>query len=513
VTRLLPFLLLILLIDVSSMLRLSATHDEGGHLQFGQSIVERRAPVDPMQKMAISAVNYLPRHWLGMAGIRPSRDTLLFLSRLPTVVAALVLGGLVFAWSTRLYGPWGGLLSTTLYALCPNVLAHSQLATNDVHAACLMLASTLLFVRYLESPTPAHALLGAVVTGAAQVTKHTALLLVPIFGVLWILDLGRGRFPRPALRRGVAHAALAVLVVLLVVNAAYLFRESFVPARVYLEAYRGWPPEVRSNSTIAALASLAALAPSLPVPLPSAYVYAFLTGLHANTMGLGHGPIYLLGRLDPMGWWYYFPVVLLLKTPLPVLLLLVAAAALSGPFVRKRPLDEIALWLPPAVVLAFFSFACTAQLGIRYLLPMLPFLHVAIGKVAVYVPGRWPLLRYRVAVGVLVAWSAVSTLSFHPHYLSYFNELIGDRKNMYRYLADSNVDWGQNAHDLRRYLAANGGQPVAINPASPVAGRVIVNVNMLVGVLAPAERYRWLRELEPVDHIGYGMLVYDVPRR
>jgi hypothetical protein len=34
-----------------------------------------------------------------------------------------------------------------------------------------------------------------------------------------------------------------------------------------------------------------------------------------------------------------------------------------------------------------------------------------------------------------------------------------------------------------------------------------------VGVLAPAEQFRWLRELEPVDHIGYGLLVYDVPRR
>lgn len=502
-------LLLILLVDVSSMLRLSATYDEGGHLEFGRSVVERRAAVDPMQKMAISAVNYLPVHGLGLAGLRPSRDTRLFVSRLPTVLVALVLGVLVFAWSTRLYGPWGGLLSTTLYALCPNVLAHSQLATNDVHTACLMFASTLLFVRYLESPTLSRALLCAVVTGVAQVTKHTALLLVPVFAVLWILDVARRRFTRPALRRGAAHGLLALLVVLLVVNAAYLFRESFVPARVYLEASRGLPPEVRSNAAIAALGSLAALAPGVPVPLPSAYVSAFVTGLHANATGRGHGPIYLLGRLDPMGWWYYFLVVLLLKTPLPVLVLLVAAAALSGPWMRRRPLDEIALWMVPAVIFAFFSFACTAQLGIRYLLPMLPFLHVAIGKVAAH----GPALRYRVALGLLVAWSAVSALSFHPHYLSYFNELIGDRKNMYRYLADSNVDWGQNAHDLRRYLAANGGQPVSINPESPVAGRVIVNVNMLVGVLAPAERYRWLRELEPVDHIGYGMLVYNVPRR
>jgi 4-amino-4-deoxy-L-arabinose transferase-like glycosyltransferase len=495
------------------MLRLSLTFDESGHVEFGRSVLERRAAADPMQKMAISLINALPVHWLGMVGVRPSDETLVFLSRLPTVLAALVLGALVFAWSTRLYGPLGGLLSTTLYALCPSVLAHSQLATNDLYAACLMLASTMLVVRYLESPTLSRALLCAAVTGVAQVTKQTALLLVPTFGVLWILAVARARWSRQALLRGLTHGALAVLVVLLVVNAAYLFRESFLPARVYLEAYREALPAARASSIIMALASLATLAPGLPVPLPSAYAHALLFGIHANALGLGHGPIYLLGQLDPMGWWYYFLVVLLLKTPLPVLILLVAAGALSDPWIRKRPLDEIALWLAPVVIFAFFSFACTAQLGIRYLLPMLPFLHVAIGKVAVHVPRHVLTPLYRVAVGLLVAWSAVSTLSFHPHYLSYFNELIGDRKNMYRYLADSNVDWGQNGHDLQRYLAANRDRPLAINPATPVDGRVIVNVNMLVGVLAPAEQFRWLRELEPVDHIGYGLLVYDVPRR
>jgi len=113
-----------------------------------------------------------------------------------------------------------------------------------------------------------------------------------------------------------------------------------------------------------------------------------------------------------------------LKLPLAVILLLGVTVAVSRPWLRERPLDETALWLAPAVVLLFFSFACTAQLGVRYVLPMLPFLHVAIGKVAAHVPAWRPRL-YRVTVGGLVAWAALSVLSFHPHYLSYFNGAIG----------------------------------------------------------------------------------------
>lgn len=504
------------------MARLSPTYDEAANVEFGRSVLERRPGTVPMQKMAISALNSLPARWLDTFGVDVSADTRLFLSRLPTALASLVLGVLVFVWSNKLYGLRGALLSSTLYALCPSILAHASLATNDLYCACLMFASVMLFLRYLAAPTLASLTLWAIVTGAAQVTKHTALLLFPLFAALWAVDAARARrradpaaMPTRAgwVTRGVAHGALAVLVILVVVNAAYLFRDSRAPTREYLAAYHRWPAEVRDRPILASVASLASHVADVPVPLPAAYVHAFLRGIHYNTTGAGHGPVYLLGQLDQRGWSYYFGVALALKMPLAVLLLLVAAALVSGRFMRKNPLDEIALVLTAFTLFAFFSFACTAQIGIRYLLPLLPFVYVAIGKVAAHVPARHPTF-YRAAVCTLVLWAAVSVLSFHPHYLSYFNELIGDRKNMYKYLADSNVDWGQNAYDLDRYLAANRGRPVAVNPESVVGGRVIVNVNSLVGVLAPVARYQWLREgFEPVDHIGYAWLVYDVPHR
>jgi 4-amino-4-deoxy-L-arabinose transferase-like glycosyltransferase len=506
---LVPFLLVILLLDVSAMLRLSPTHDEAAHVAFGKSVVDREPGTVPMQKMAVSALNYLPTRWLGGPVSDP---TTVFLYRLPTVFASLVLVTLVFVWSSRLYGLLGALMSAALYAFCPNLLAHSQLATNDLFCACLMFASTLLFVRYLDAPTWSAALLCAAATGLAQVTKHTALLLFPVFAALWILAVVRARrWSRPDLVRAVAHGALGVLVVAVIVNAAYLFHDNRVPAGVYLAEYRAWPREIRTNPLLELGATLATRVSGVPVPMPSAWVRALFSGVYLNATGLGHGPVYLLGQLSPSGWRHYFLVALVLKTPLAVLLLAAVAALLSAPWLRRRPLDEAALLLAPAVILVFFSFFCTAQIGIRYLLPMLPFAFVAMGKVAAHVPARH-VVPYRCAVGALLLWGALSSLSFHPYYLSYSNELIGDRKNMFRYLADSNVDWGQCTDELARYLASDEGRGAAVNPESPTRGRVVVNVNSLVGVSGSADRYRWLREgFEPVAHVCHAWLVYEVP--
>ena len=49
-----------------------------------------------------------------------------------------IVGGLtVFAWSRRLYGVWGGLLSLTLWVCCPNILAHARLITTDLGATAI----------------------------------------------------------------------------------------------------------------------------------------------------------------------------------------------------------------------------------------------------------------------------------------------------------------------------------------------------------------------------------------
>ena len=74
------------------------------------------------------------------------------LARLPMPLFSVVGGLAVFAWSRRLYGNLGGLLSLGLWVFCPNILAHARLVTSDVGATALGVAATYVFWRFLHQP-------------------------------------------------------------------------------------------------------------------------------------------------------------------------------------------------------------------------------------------------------------------------------------------------------------------------------------------------------------------------
>ena len=148
-----------------------------------------------------------------------------------------------------------------------------------------------------------------------------------------------------------------------------------------------------------------------------------------------------------------------------------------------------------------------AQIGIRYFLIIFPLVYILAGSL---IAGQEPLSR-RARVGLITALGAVvvSMLSYYPHFLAYFNELVPDRTQAYRILADSNLDWGQYGNYLEEYRAREPGS--VFEPDKPVAGTILVRANMLVGILGDPNRYRWLREhFRPVGHIAHGILVYRV---
>ena len=79
----------------------------------------------------------------------------------------------------------------------------------------------------------------------------------------------------------------------------------------------------------------------------------------------------------------------------------------------------------------------------------------------------------------------------------------------YKYLADSNVDWGQDRNELDEYLLKN---PDAIYKTRKVrTGTIVVRINDLVGVTTDPSQYAWLRDnFEPSDMIGHSYLVYKI---
>jgi hypothetical protein len=85
------------------------------------------------------------------------------------------------------------------------------------------------------------------------------------------------------------------------------------------------------------------------------------------------------------------------------------------------------------------------------------------------------------------------------------------------YLADSNIDWGEDEYLLDAYIASKQPRPVHKLPQEPCSGLIAVNVNTLLDIIPNMDsrmryRYHWLRnQFQPVDNVAYSWLIYDVP--
>jgi 4-amino-4-deoxy-L-arabinose transferase-like glycosyltransferase len=435
-------------------------------------------------------------------------DRLVFAARLPVALLAVLLGALVFRWATDWFGTRGGLLALFMLTFDPNILAHGGVAATDLGATCFILMALYTFQRFLQQPTAERWLLAGLTLGMAQAAKLSAMLLLPTQGLL-VLVYGLRRHQSPANPKisdlktySLAYAGMVVLA-----------------AGVFWALY-GFEvgPVAESELTL----------PAASHAIPWLRLLEHTQGGHAA---------FLLGQVSHQGWWYYFPVALALKTPLPVLLAWLAALAALVLGQRRAWPEELALLLFPLLYLVA-SLQSSLNIGYRHLLPLLPLLAISAGRLEGYLHGR---LGRLVALG-LGAWLVVGTVSIRPHYLAYFNELAGGPDGGYRYLVDSNTDWGQALKDLARYQDEHGvesvylsmftfldpaiygvryrpltpmhGDTPAVFPSrfNPPPGNYVISTTTLQGIpLADPEMYDWFRRREPDARIGHVMFLYRVP--
>jgi hypothetical protein len=247
----------------------------------------------------------------------------------------------------------------------------------------------------------------------------------------------------------------------------------------------------------------------LPMPVPYPYLEGLDWVLQRERIGGEFGNLYLLGELrEGRGFDGYYFVAYLFKVPLSIQILFVAALIF---YWRRRRLfhfsrDEAFLLLPVLFFFVYFNFLFEAHTGIRFLLVAFPLMHIF--TASLLAPQTEPGKRRRLTIGALLLAGAVSVISYAPHFLYYFNELVPDRKQAYRILADSNLDWGDNNYWLERWLQEH---PEAIShPEGPTAGTIVVAVNNYTGVMNK-DWFGWLRALDgPVEHIAHSYLVFEV---
>ncbi|MFQ5922463.1 MAG: hypothetical protein ACE5M4_06430, partial [Anaerolineales bacterium] len=212
---------------------------------------------------------------------------------------------------------------------------------------------------------------------------------------------------------------------------------------------------------------------------------------------------------EAQGFPGYFLVASLFKVPLPLLALFGVSFVdwLRGFGADEFRSREMYLLVPALVFAIYFNLLFRTQIGIRFVLVVFPILLIFSSRIFV----KWESFsrRARYAFVFSGVFLLISVASYFPHYLSYFNELVTDRKQAYRVLSDSNIDWGQNRAELSEFLSTHA--DYAFEPQDPTPGLVIVGVNALTGVLEDPSTFKWLREnFSPVGHLDYTYLIYDI---
>lgn len=466
------------------------SYDEPNNLQYGRRFLTEGPLAEPDgQRMPVLALH--------AAGCMPFQcdDEILRRSdwarvavRWPSMFFALLTGVLIYIWAKKLYGRAAALAALLLYTLNPNFIAHGKELTSDTAVSFFVLLSIFCFWRFLRSYKKRDLVWTAVSTALAILSKFSALLLLPIFALLYAIHVLLEKKP-VRLMPVLAALAASGLIVLFLINAAYGFQGSFMKASDY-----HW--QSRSYQKFSHL--------KVPVPVPKIFALGLDTTryLEENPQ-TGRGNNYILGKLHRKGRWFAFPVMVGLKTPLALFLLILLAAK------RKKKTPSLLpwfFWIPFGVWMLIFSLCCNAQLGIRYVLPALsfPILYAS----ALFAP-PFSKMTKRAAV-LLLGWYAVSSLSYYPHMISYFNEAIGPRVNAYKYLADSNLDWEDKDYFIAGFQAHHPELNARFS-AVPAPGYLIVPANDLTGVL-DARKFEWLRKnFSPLQHITYSHYLFYIP--
>jgi hypothetical protein len=111
-------------------------------------------------------------------------DRVLFWARLPFLFISALLGILIYLWGRQLLGGLAALGAVLLYTTDPTVLSHSYLVTMDIGLTAFTVAFLFALWRYLQNPTWQRLLFCGLALGAVLGAKFSAVFLLPVAGVL-----------------------------------------------------------------------------------------------------------------------------------------------------------------------------------------------------------------------------------------------------------------------------------------------------------------------------------------
>ncbi|MDP3729004.1 MAG: glycosyltransferase family 39 protein [bacterium] len=452
-------------------------------------------------------------------------ELLAFSAKMVILFFALLLGIFVFIWAKELFGFWGGTFALTLYTFFPTVLGQAGLLNFDIMLSCFVFITLYFWWKFSIKQKGLYLLLTGIFLGLSVITKIQALLLLPILLATGILAVAYKRYSFTFFLR----CFLLILGIALLIFCLFYARD-FHPIYYSDDPLYQGDDFTRSSERLPVLldtffGDLELVKPIAEfivtkVSIPGAHVFQ---GFATMTLYSGtdiENPLF--GGYDTGAKWESYLFAFFVKNPIPFLLFFFSALFLIAYRKRTDLYDKFYLLIPAFFFLAIFMHG-TFYGGNRYLLPIYPFLFVFSSSLI--------LLRKRIITAcilLLLIWYVLSAVLVYPEYIPYFNEFVG-MEDGYLYSV-TDVDMYQDFKKLDLYVQNNNLTDFKMNvtavsknvyrfdlpygellPGEETSGVIIINAFSLIGKdQNKSEDFAWLREYEPVDRIGYSLLVYNI---
>lgn len=492
-------------------------------------------------------------------------DKILRFARLPVMLLALLFGFLLFKWVRGKYGNKIALLTLFFFTLSPTFLAHSRYVTTDLAAAFGFFIGIFTFTKFLENnfsqkvalsvPTEnykKYLIIAGIAFGVAELLKFSLVLLGPlylIYGLLWVFVVNFSEADvllkdrlKNFLKDWIKVLGKTILIFIIggvIIYAVYLFHVWNYP--ITRQVY---DTTLTLNSfSIKPIADLVVKMAGIDILRPLAQ---YLLGVLMVMQRAGGGnTAYFLGEVSAAGSHYYFPVAYALKETLAFHILTLIALFFGATAVlksRNKSWQNFCVWTRENFILAagaifvafyfFQSIASPLNIGVRHILPAFPFIYLIVSRVLI-------ITKKNIIILAGVLWIAGSALFSFPYYLSYYNELGGGTKNGYKYITDSNYDWGQDLKRLKFFTEKKGIDKIYLDyfgggspryyfgekfipwngeKGIPPAGSYLaVSATFQQESLARPARgfqrddtktYFWLKNKEPVARAGTSIFIY-----
>lgn len=466
-------------------------------------------------------------------------DNIVIPARLATSILSILLIVLVALAAREMFGRAEALIALILFAFEPTIIAHGALVTTDMAVSAGLFASIFLFYRYRKNPTFARFILVGISVGWTLSSKHSGIIVLPILFLLLIADVlffSGIKFNKDLFvyfTRQLAAFAGIVLIGFVLLWACYDFRYSALPNRTgNVISIDDFFMQLKMPQFIGSESGEIVKFISQTHLLPESYTLGL-----ADLVATSRRPTFLFGEVMLNGVWFYFPFAFAIKSSI-ALLALFPLGLITFRLYRERGREMLFLLLPS---LLFFAVSLTSEIniGIRHILPVYAFF-IIVAAAGAFVAAQ-KSKRDRYGLILLLIFHVVTAARTAPDYLPFSNDMWGGSSNTYKYLSDSNVDWGQNIKLVNEYLQrenikdcwfanfGSGGlaqseQPCRLLPggfgwnfsekpidAVPpvIEGTILISTGVSPPYRNNAEYLPIIEKAKPIAQIGSTILVYQ----